>query len=238
MRKMKGSSNYLKNQVRANLAKAILCLVLFGLVFSALTFRFFLTLSFDVFEIIGFLFSLAPLVAFFYYERKYRIYGGGLAGEKKVTQLLGSKLSDDYVLINGLYLRNGGGDIDHVVLSPSGVFVIETKNWAGNISCNGDYWERAGRRSFNVSPSQQVKRNVARLRRVIESSPALRALNISVEGIVVFSNNRANLRLSSPTVSILRLTQLVDYITGYVSSSNLSRQQLDVIGNDILKQRS
>jgi hypothetical protein len=40
-------------------------------------------------------------------------------------------LSDDYYLLNDLYLRDGGGDIDHIVLGPNGVFVLETKNWSG-----------------------------------------------------------------------------------------------------------
>ena len=38
MRKMKGSGSYLKNQVRKNLAKAALCLVLFGLIFFTIAY--------------------------------------------------------------------------------------------------------------------------------------------------------------------------------------------------------
>ena len=89
--------------------------------------------------------SLVPLAAFYYFLRKYRIYSGGWEGEKQVMKLLSSKLSDDYFLINNLYLRGSGGDIDHVVLGPSGIFVLETKNWSGDITCNGDIWQRAGR---------------------------------------------------------------------------------------------
>ena len=82
--------------------------------------------------------SLVPLAAFYFYLRKYRIYNAGWEGEKQVAKFLSSRLSDDYFLINDLYLHNGGGDIDHVVLAPSGVFVLETKNWSGDITCNGD----------------------------------------------------------------------------------------------------
>ena len=171
---MKGSGNYLKNQVRKNLAKATVCLLLFFLIFSALSLHVLLTFSLGIFELAGFLISLIPLVAFYYFLRKYRIYGGGWEGEKRVIKLLGSKLSDDYILLNDLYLRGGGGDIDHVVLGPNGIFVLETKNWSGNISCNGDFWQRSGKQNFNGSPSQQVKRNVATIKHIIDSSQAFR----------------------------------------------------------------
>ena len=174
MRKMKGSGNYLKNQVRKNLAKAALCLVLFFLIFFALSLRVLFTLSLSIFEAVGLLVSLVPLAAFYFYLRKYRIYNAGWEGEKQVAKLSSSKLSDDYLLINDLYLHNGGGDIDHVVLGPSGIFVLETKNWSGDITCNGDEWQRAGKRSFKGSPSLQVKRNAAKIKHIIDSSPGFK----------------------------------------------------------------
>ena len=238
MRKMKGSNNYLKNQVRKNLVKASLCLIVFGSVFVALTLRIFLNVNFDFFETIGFLLSIVPLAGFYFYLRKYRIYRGGWEGEKKVVQLLRSKLSDDYILINDLCIRSGRGDIDHIVLGPTGIFVLETKNWSGDIACRGDDWQRVGRRAFKSSPSRQVKRNAARIRRIIDSSQSFRAMNVRIEGIVVFTNNRANLRLDSPTVPILRLPQLANYLITHAYSGSLSRQQLDAIGKEILKQKS
>jgi len=237
MRKMKGSGNYLKNQVRKNLAKSIACLLLFFLLFSTLSLHVLSTLSLGIFEIAGFLILLVPLAGFYYFLRKYRIYGGGWEGEKRVIKLLGSKLSDDYIVLNDLYLREGGGDIDHVVLGPNGIFVLETKNWNGNISCNGDFWQRSGKQNFKGSPSQQVKRNVATIRHIIDSSQASKGLNTYVEGIVVFTNNYATLHLNNPTVSIVKLPQLPNQITAYRSSRNYSREQLEALGEEILKQK-
>jgi uncharacterized membrane protein len=235
---MKGSSNYLKNQVRKNLAKAVLCVALFFLIFFALSLRALLTQSFSVFEAAGLLVSLVPLAAFYFYLRTYRIYNAGWEGEKQITKLLSSKLSDDYLLINDLYLRNGGGDIDHVVLAPSGIFVLETKNWSGDITCDGDRWQRAGKRSFKGSPSLQVKRNTAKIKNIIDSSQAFGSLGVWIEGIVVFTNNNATFHLNNPTVLILKLSQLLDHITTHRSPSNLSRQQIEAIGKEILRQKS
>lgn len=238
MKKMKGSSNYLRNQVTKNLVKAALCLVAFCLIFFAIVVYGLLTLSFNVFEAAGLLVSLVPLGVFYYYLRKYRIYNGGWSGEKQVAKLLSRTLSDDYTLLNDLYLRNGAGDIDHVVLAPSGVFVLETKNWSGVISCNGDEWQRAGKRSFHGNPSVQVKRNAAQIRRVLDSDPSLRSLNVRVEGIVVFTNNHSTLHLNDPTVEVVKLPQLPNYLVACGGVVKLSQEQLKIIGEAILSQRS
>ena len=238
MRKMKGSSNYLKNQVRKNLAKAVLCIALFFLILFILSLRVLLTVSLNIFEAAGLLVSLVPLAVFYFYLRKYRIYNAGWEGEKQVAKLLSSKLSDDYLLINDLYLHNSGGDIDHVVLAPSGIFVLETKNWSGDITCNGDDWQRAGKRNFKSSPSLQVKRNAAKIKHIIDSSQAFRSLNVWVEGIVVLTNSHATLHLNNPTVLILKLPQLPSHITTFRSPNNCSPQQIEAIGKEILRQKS
>jgi hypothetical protein len=237
MRKMKGSGSYLKNQVRKNLAKAILCAFLFCLIFFAVALNAVLTLNLDILGIIGLAASLAPLGASYYYLHRYRVYSGGWAGEKQVSKLLSSRLSDDYFLLNDLHLAGGGGDIDHIILDPSGVLVLETKNWSGEITCHGDEWQRAGKRNFKGSPSLQVKRNAARIRHVIDASPSLRSLGIAVEGIVVFTNKHANLKLNNPTVPILKLPVLPNRITSQRAAVALNRRQLEEIAEEILKQK-
>jgi hypothetical protein len=234
---MKGSSSYLKNQVRKNLAKAFLCIALFFLILFALSLSVLFTQRLSIFEAAGLLVSMVPLAAFYFYLRKYRVYNAGWEGEKRVAKLLSSKLSDDYFLMNDLYLHNSGGDIDHVVLAPSGVFVLETKNWNGDITCNGDIWQRAGKGNFKGSPSMQVKRNAAKIKRIIDSSQAFSSMDVWVEGLVVFTNNHATLHLNNPTVSILKLPQLSSYITTHRSPHNLSRQQIEAMGKEILKQK-
>jgi hypothetical protein len=238
MRKIKGSSSYLKNQVRKNLAKSAFSALVFAAVFVLLICRLLSTLQVGILEEAGFVFLLVPLVAFYFYLRKYHIYSGGWQGEKQVAQLLSSKLNDDYYILNDLYLRGGGGDIDHIVLGPNGVFVLETKNWSGNISCNGDEWQRAGKRNFSGSPSRQVKRNATKIKQMINNNPTLRTLGIWVEGIVVFTNNHASLHVNNPTVPILTISNLPHHITDYRSARTVSREQLEAIGKEIVKQKN
>ncbi|MDR0492241.1 MAG: NERD domain-containing protein [Nitrososphaerota archaeon] len=238
MRKIKASSNYLKNQTRKNLAKAVLCVFILLVILFVVLYRAVSNFEWDLLNWILLIFLVVPLIAFCYYLRKYRIFSGGWAGEKQVAQHLSSSLSDDYYLINDLYLREGGGDIDHVVLAPGGVFVLETKNWNGNITCSGDEWQRRGKRNFNSSPSRQVKRNVQKIQRIIEGSSGLRSLGIRVEGIVVLTNRYASIHLNNPSVPVLKLHQLPNYLTSQGDTKRFSRAQLETIGKELAKQKA
>jgi hypothetical protein len=233
LRMLKGSGKYLRNQTIKNAGKAFSCTFLLALIITFLIFRF-LTITIGFLDEILAVFAILPLAGFFFYLRKYHIYRGGWEGEKRVTKLLRNSLNDDYYLINNLRLR-GYGDVDHVVLGPNGVFVLETKNWSGKISCNGDFWQRQGNRHVSGSPSEQAKKNAAKVRHAIDASGKL-PFSVWLDAIVVFTNNHAELHMSNPTVPILNLRQIANYITSHGSHNTYSKKQLETIGKIILNQ--
>ena len=61
----------------------------------------------------------------------------GKVGENKVARILNS-LPREYKVVNNVIIPNqrGTSQIDHIVLSPYGIFVIETKNYSGWIFGN------------------------------------------------------------------------------------------------------
>ena len=70
----------------------------------------------------------------------------GSSGEKKVNAIIYS-LGEDYILLTDLMIRNSHGkssQIDHVVLSEYGIFVIETKTYSGWIFGNeqAEEWKK------------------------------------------------------------------------------------------------
>jgi hypothetical protein len=54
----------------------------------------------------------------------------GWIGEKAVADILAKLPNDQYKIINNLMIKteNGSTQIDHIVVSDYGIFVIETKN--------------------------------------------------------------------------------------------------------------
>jgi hypothetical protein len=70
---------------------------------------------------------LAGMVIVKYGWSKRVRWSRGARGEKIVAKKL-EKLPKKYTTISDVEIPNMGGDIDHVVVGPTGIYVIETKN--------------------------------------------------------------------------------------------------------------
>ena len=58
-----------------------------------------------------------------HYFKRYRNWGKGILGEEMVVETL-TPLDNSYVLINDVLLPEGKGNIDHILVGPTGIFVI------------------------------------------------------------------------------------------------------------------
>ncbi len=118
----------------------------------------------------------------------YRPIWKGKFSENLVNHKL-EGLTNDYVVLNNVLLKSNGRttQIDHVVVSPYGVFVIETKGYKGWIMGheNGEYWTQVVYRSKHkfYSPIRQNEGHVRFLKRVLKNN------SIRFIPIVVFNNN-------------------------------------------------
>ena len=79
----------------------------------------------------------------------------GKRGEKRVYNILSKSLPDGFIVLNDIYLPSSDGtttQIDHIVVSQYGVFVVETKNYSGWIFANArdDKWTETfpGRKEY------------------------------------------------------------------------------------------
>lgn len=71
----------------------------------------------------------------YFWMRFHRVELTGFFGERTVSKRYLSKLPAEYHVINNLLIpnRSGTSQIDHVIVSPYGIFVIETKRYSGLI---------------------------------------------------------------------------------------------------------
>ena len=95
----------------------------------------------NMYVLVFFLFGLAIIIKLIWKNPKYI----GKVGEKKVARILHS-LPSEYRVLNNIIIPNSRGtsQIDHVVISPYGIFVIETKNYSGWIfgAENSEQWKQ------------------------------------------------------------------------------------------------
>ena len=182
-----------------------------------------------LFLIVG---SLLISITFF---KNYVSWTNGAKGEERVINEL-KKLGKDFLVINDLKLPNYKGNIDHLVLSKNGIFIIETKNHKAGIKCNGDYWEQENVGLFKIfqkqldSPSKQVKEGVVRLKEFLNQNINFTE-KLWFDTIVVFSNKDVNIKeITNPTVTVLKLGELENYIKTH-KNANLSQNEINTLIN-------
>lgn len=196
-------------------------------------------------------FSIFLLIAAGISFKNYLNYSGALIAENIVVDSL-QELGGTYYLLNDIKFSDTYGNIDHILLGPNGIFVIETKNYTGKVICKGDEWIRHYEGGMKISmkgrpywvedryydlksPSKQVKRNAVKIKYIIEDSNIFKkGLKIWVEGIIVFTNPNVDLQLTNTTVPILRVSQLYDYVKNKKSIHKFSSQELEFIAKSIV----
>ncbi len=121
-----------------------------------------------------FLFLLCGVLAYFilWSEKRLADFVKGARGEETVARIL-ALLPSDYRVIHGLNLPGRHAvdlsDYDHVVIGPSGVFVVETKNWSGRITVEHGKVLYDGQEPTR-SPIDQVKSAALALERTLKEA--------------------------------------------------------------------
>ena len=230
MKILKPTGAYLIQKSRKYLVLWILCL--FSFIAISLTLIRVSPLYVDLgpYDTVRVLILVFPGIGALLFYRLHRSYQLGYAGEEHVTRTLSAALSDDYLLINDAHLAAGkGGNIDHIVIGPTGIFVLETKNYSGKIACYGDNWK-----GIHNSPSVQVRINASRTYEVIEGSKIFTSRSPWVQAVLVFPNRNVllDIRRPPPKVEVLKINELTDYIIH--EPNRLSAQEVELVSKTIL----
>lgn len=158
----------------------------------------------------------------------------GDKGEAKVIEEI-NKLKDEQFLINNLILLSESGvshQFDHILIRHNGVFVIETKNYYGDIkgTIEDTYWTKSfiskGKLHIEkfMNPIKQNNAHIRYLRKVLGK-------DVQLINIVVFvDNDVSNLGI----YSVMNLSQLNRRISLVESSKPLSLEKMKNINDTLL----
>jgi hypothetical protein len=170
----------------------------------------------------------------------------GFSGERHVGRVLATELPQEYAVFNGLSLARGAGDIDHLVVGPTGVFVLETKTMAGHIVCGPDgVWRRTrtGRAgttypAYIGDPAAQIQRNIFALRHALRRRlPDLFIRTpLWIEGLVVFPHSGTQLDASGSKVPAVVLEDVTQRIRTYRPRRFLAPGEVDHIVAALLEE--
>ena len=145
--------------------------------------------------------------------RNFNRWHRGAEGEDSVLHTLRG-LPDTYTaIVNFVLPGTRQGDIDLVVLGPTGVLVLEVKSYTGRFTCSGDQWFSVG----SDGASRPLRGSVSRQLKRAGKSVAHYLVDCDVQAPIhtaaVFRAG-AELDLHRPTVPIVREDALRDHILG------------------------
>ncbi len=146
----------------------------------------------------------------------------GLFGEKDIEIEL-KKLGKNFICINS-GLDTGKGNIDKIVLGPTGVWTLEVKNHKGNVSFNNNTLL-----INNVAPEKDfIRQAYAEAKTLNDLIRSKLDIEIKVQPVLVFSNKFAKVRLGMKTyngVSVIGKEWLKKLIT----ETNIQLLDQDII---------
>jgi hypothetical protein len=155
----------------------------------------------------------------------------GAIGENLVTKEI-AKLSDDFVLINDFNLkfstpiyfkkkneRIRSIQIDHLLISKAGIFIIETKNWS-----------KSSVNSISLrSPIEQIERFRFALYVYISENISLSnhhwgEKRVPIKNVIVMINNKPSAKFKYVSVKLLReLNDYINYFEPVLTDSELNK---------------
>lgn len=146
----------------------------------------------------------------------------GDSGERSVSSYLANLPCEEYQVLNDLLVCDGKytTQIDHIILSRYGVFVLETKNVHGKVygSENSEYWKQylpdTGYKRYGFTKEHELRNpiwqndgHIKSLRRLVFDS------DVPIYGIVVFPGDTdVNVSAEKP---VLHMWEVVSYVKGF-----------------------
>jgi len=154
--------------------------------------------------------------------RKGKSWNKGIVGEKTVASYL-NQLPENYIIFNDVKFPGSYGNLDHIVIGPNGIFVIETKNYDGHFIVKEDGWYYQKGDYITESKSQpgtQVMRNVISLKKFLENNK-INMNHVWIEPIVTLVNENFELQDKPKYYSVLNPRAIPKYILKRKNKFNL-----------------
>lgn len=137
----------------------------------------------------------------------------GIKGEYIVAEYL-NQLPEDYFVFNDVKFPGSYGNLDHVVVGPTGVYVIETKNYEGFFLVKGNDWfYKNGSRVKKAKgqPGKQVMANSMSLKKFLEDN-GVNINGVWINSIVTLIDNNFKIEQKPEYYNVLFPSTIPQFI--------------------------
>ncbi|MDP8902092.1 MAG: NERD domain-containing protein [Actinomycetota bacterium] len=126
-------------------------------------------------------------------ERAAEEWLRGARGERVLAEVTGPLIADGYYHLHDRGMPGSTANLDHLLVGPAGVFVIDAKSWTGRISVDGSVLRQNGRRRDDHL--ERSRRQASELAIVLEQ--ALGAHRVPVRPVLCFVGDHG---IDTPTI--------------------------------------
>lgn len=162
-------------------------------------------------------------------EKRRAAMRKGAAGENAVAKIL-ADFPENFCVINSL--TTPFGDLDHVVVGPTGVYILDAKNWKGGVAADGK-----GSLLLNGKPTDKHAINplVTRMMNVKEKIKTLCNLDPFFKAVLVFPIARVDARWGETgSANCIRDDQLWSYIVENEITTKLDKNAIEALAQAFL----
>ncbi len=181
-------------------------------------------------------------VAFSILAHKYSILHSGVKGERQLYRAA-KKLQGNNIIFRNLPVRykRGRSELDLLIISHSGIIIVEVKNHSGTISGSwkSDKWTQKKFYKDGKTTSQEMDNPIKQMRRqrdIVKSILNAAGENVWIDTVLYFSSSNVKLRLSLRENDYLCSSdaELLNFLEEYKGGETLSMSRMQKIA-DILK---
>ena len=183
--------------------------------------------------------AVKPLASVAFDWQHYRDCEKGDTGESKAILGFWTLLPKEWVLINDVVLETAPEEfiqVDHLLIGPPGVFIIETKAWEGAFLGYKDKWKRKQGNKWVPcdSPTKQNSRHVKLFKKWLEEQKIISLGEQALFPVVLFTNAKwlGVEECSMPVFDSVIALSL--YIRGKTKASLLKQEEIDRIAEAVI----
>ena len=164
----------------------------------------------SLYKTIGYVVIVLPFIFYGVINKillpKYDRIDYGYKGEKEVGKILDS-LTDDFKIVHDIFVDKW--NIDHLVIGPTGVYTIETKNHKGVITNDRDVL-LINDKLFEKNIINQALSEAFYIKEKIEKSLGIKMF---IKPVIVFANPKTYVKANEVKgVKVLSIRMLKDYL--------------------------
>jgi hypothetical protein len=161
-----------------------------------------------------------------FFDNRLQKLRKGKEGEDTTVSIISQVLDKQWYLFRNLRLPGfRGGDLDIVLVGPTGIWVLESKFFEGQYRNIGEHWEYHGKKRWSLmrkSPSKQAQNNAVALASFLKAD----SIHKRVNPAVVWVNPESLVSVENPLTPVWKLDRLPDELGNIWHGNPLSEADL------------